>query len=673
MAEKNEKQEKNELPQDEYWALTSDFTQIVNRAREGYQEKSPGREIDFVNLFMGSRSGIICKTDERGIPNVIVSGEEVDNQGQKRTQRFFIGLQSGAATKDEAFLASNLAERETIVKEFEVSSHGHELVRSAVKEAQKAGEKIQRRIDEENYEWFPLFHVKGEERSINEDYEPKIDLDLVVNLVAGARHVIRQELGAKVKNVETVFLKWTENMEYADTDGAKIDHIIPRVAFSISVKTKDDSEAFGSIRGSIGTISQILRRYDEDEQDRDLLEIVQELAREVSKEAIDLDRAQGASILGTECPVIFSSQAAGVLAHEIFGHPSESDIICHNRRSKIAKLTLKSRIGAQVSDHSAFSIIDTGQATTVLGSKPKDEVVPELAKDQRSKQIKNAFGSLIVDEEGCPAKETRLVDRGIQINVLNDRYTFNEIIDGLKEEIVEGMKKHGLTGNVRREKYDLPPQVRMTNTYILPDENGPSSKEEMAAQIPKTKKGVYIKSCSGGWVDINEGIFMINGNLCYLIENGTITDKPIKGVRITGNIAKFTDSIKAVGSSKTIERTFTGYCGKNNQWVPVEGGGPLLYIEDAKLGGISRIPWSELVAEYDKQHREVLDGMRTEDGIYFPEIAEIRGKETPQTQVCLVTAVMLVEDEVSLIMGKRDHSHFTVDNGNLIRRGDKYE
>ena len=68
--QENEKQEKNELRRDEYWALTSDFTQIVNRAKEGYQEKSPGREIDFVNLFMGSRSGIICKADERGIPQV---------------------------------------------------------------------------------------------------------------------------------------------------------------------------------------------------------------------------------------------------------------------------------------------------------------------------------------------------------------------------------------------------------------------------------------------------------------------------------------------------------------------------------------------------------------------------------------------------------------------------
>lgn len=658
MTENKEKQKEVELSRDDYWNLTSDFTQIVKRAKQGYQEKAPGRGIEHVGLFMGSRTGIICKTDERGIPQIIVTGEEVDNQGQKKAQRFFIGLQAEAATKDKAFLSSNLAEKETNVKEFEVSSHGYELARSTVKEAQKAGEKIQRKIDEENYEWFPVFHVKGEKKSVNEDQEPKINLDLIVNLVAQAQQVIRQELGAKIKKVEVLFLKWTENMEYADTDGMKIDQIIPRVAFSISVKTKNDSEAFGSIRGSMGTISEVLHRYNENGKERELSRIVQELAKEVSKEAIDLDRAQGVSILGTECPVIFSPEAAGVLAHEIFGHPSEADIICQNRRSKTAKVNLKSRIGAQVSDHSAFSIIDSSRPDTTLGKK----------------QIKYAFGSLVVDDQGCPGKETKIVDKGIQVSVLNDRYTFNEILDGLKDEIVKGMREHGLSGNVRREKYDLPPLVRMTNTYILPDENGPSSKEEIATKIPKNKKGVYIKSCSGGWIDINEGIFVINGNLCYLIENGIITDKPIRGVKITGNITKFTGSIKAIGSSKTIGRTFTGYCGKDNQWIPVEGGGPLIYIENAKLGGLEYYrPWSELVEEYNQQHREVLNGQRQKDNLYFPEIAEFRGKETSQAQVCLLTAAMSVEDEVNLILGTRDHANFVANNGRLVQRGDKYE
>ena len=646
---------------DEYCQLTDDFAQIVKRARESYQERAPGREIDFVSLFMGSRSGVICKADERGIPQVIVSGEELDNQGNKRTQRWFIGLQAEVATKDTEFESANLAENETIVKEFEVTSQGHELVKSAIDGAQRAGERIQRRVDEENYEWFPVYHVKGRERSVNEDREPKVELDQIVSLVAGARGVIRQTLGAKLQSVECVFIKWTEHTEYADTDGMKVDQIIPRLGITISVRTKDGSEAFGAIRGAMGGM-EILRRYEDARKaPRTYLEIVQDLAREVAREAVDLDRAQGASILGTECPVILSPQVAGVLAHEVFGHTSEADIICENRRSKSAKLTLKSRIGAQVSDHPSFSLIDTGEASIKLGRRT----------------INNAFGSIVLDEHGCDAKLTKLIDRGIQVNVINDRYTFYEILDGLKDEIVQGMKQHGLTGNVRRDKYDMPPLVRMTNTFIMPDENGPNSLEEMAALIPKNKRGVYVKSCQGGWVNPDGGEFMVNGNLCYLIENGTVTDKPIKGVRITGNVAKFVDSVRAIGSSKTIDRTFTGYCGKNDQWVPVEGGGPLLYIEDAKLAGGSNgsesRSWEELVAEYDRQHRQVVEGKRSRDSIYLPEIGELLGKNGAQSRVCLVTVNMKVDEEIDIVMGKRDHARFTSRHGRLVRRGDRFD
>ncbi|MHB1006788.1 MAG: TldD/PmbA family protein [Chloroflexota bacterium] len=644
---------------DEYCQLTTDFAQIVKRAKESYQEKAPGREIDFVSLFMGSRSGIICKADERGIPQVTVSGEEADNQGNKRTQRFFIGLQAEVGTKDVDFQSANLAERETIVKEFEVTSQGHELVKVAINESQRAGEKIQRRVDEENYEWFPMYHVAGEEKSINIDCFPRIELDKLVSLVAGARQIIRQALGAKLDRVEVLLTKWSEHMEYADSDGCKVDQVVPRLGITVSVRTKDGSEAFGAIRGAMGGI-EVLRRYEPDGAERDYLAIVQSLAQEVAKEAIDLDRAQGATILGTECPVILSPAVAGVLAHEVFGHTSEGDIICENRRSKTAKLTLKSRLGAQVSDHPAFAIVDTGAATVNLGRR----------------SIKHAFGAIVVDEHGCPAKETKLINRGIQINVLNDRYTFNEMLDGLKDDIVAGMKAHGLTGNVRREKYDVRPQVRMTNTYILPDENGPRSLAEMAALIPKNKRGVYMKSCQGGWVNPDGGEFMINGNLCYLIENGVITDKPIKGVKVTGNVAKFVDCVRAIGAGETIDRTFTGYCGKNDQWVPVEGGGPLLYLEDAKLAGVSPSsvrPWSDLVAEYDRQHRQVSEGKRGSRSVYVPEIGEVIGKDANQAHVCLVTVSLQAGEEVDFVLGKRDRAQYALRDGKMIQRSDRFE
>jgi hypothetical protein len=295
--------------------------------------------------------------------------------------------------------------------------------------------------------------------------------------------------------------------------------------------------------------------------------------------------------------------------------------------------------------------------------------------DFGGRQIKNGFGSLVIDEQGCEAKETHIIDKGIQVNVLNDRYTFNEIMDGLKDEVVQGMKSHGLSGNVRREKYDMPPQVRMTNTFITPDEKGPGSLTEMAALIPKNKRGVYIKSCSGGWVNPDGGEFMVYGNLCYLIENGIVTDKPVRDVRVTGNVAKFVDSIKAIGNSATMHHTFTGYCGKNNQWVPVEGGGPLLYIENAILAGGSYAErsWSQLVEDYEKQHRQVLQGKRQVDSVYMPEVGEVMGKNSSQAKVCLVTAAMPATDEIEYVLGTSDNAAYVSRGGKLVRRGDRFD
>jgi hypothetical protein len=197
--------------------------------------------------------------------------------------------------------------------------------------------------------------------------------------------------------------------------------------------------------------------------------------------------------------------------------------------------------------------------------------------------------------------------------------------------------------------------------------------EEMAARIPRNKKGVYIKTCKGAWVSPDDGAFAINGNLCYLIENAQVTDKPIREVRVTGNVAKFVDSIKAVGSSKTIDRTFTGYCGKSNQWVPVEGGGPLVYIEDAKLGTARYRPWSEFVEEYHRQHDQVLKGQRVEEGIYLPEFAGEMGEGVPQAKVCLLTATLPGGEERDWITGQRDRANFVLRDGEIMERGEWFE
>lgn len=654
-----------DLPPDEYTPLVTDFQQVVERGVDSYQEQRvPGREINCVALGMESRTVLVCQTDEQGIPHFVVTGEEEDNRGRKKRQRSFIGARAEASTKGKGEKSANLARRDTTVKEFEVGKQSYTLVEAAVKTAQDEGEKIQSKITEEDYVYFPPLPRDGQETIINLDAESKIDLNKVSKLVSAGWETIKRQLGSKADEVKIQFLKWAEHYIYADTEGARVSYVIPRVSFTIAVKTTGRSEAFGALRGACGTIDEIFTRND-DYKGMTAEDAVRALAKKVAKEAVDLDRAQDVNIIGDDFYALLGPQAAGVEAHEVLGHPLEGDIIAQNRWNKAAKVNLKARLGAQVSSNMNVKMIESGSPEVDLGDK---------------RIIRFGFGSMIVDGRGDPAKGVLLIDKGTQLGALTDRYCFGEITDGIPENVLKKMQKDGLTGSARREKYDHPLLVRMRGTFLCPDPKGPKSPEEMAMLIPRNKKGVYIVSVDGGWVNPDSGEFGIQGKLGYLIENGLITDKPIKNIVIKDNITGFGDKIVAVGSGKTITATFAGYCGKDGQTVPVDGTGPILLVKDVKAATSYRpYRWSELVADYRRQHEEVARGERREENIYFLPIAEVmeEGEKRSHARICVLTLRFeCPEEELTYVLGKREHADFereeTEEGGKLVERRDPY-
>jgi uncharacterized protein YbaR (Trm112 family) len=140
--------------------------------------------------------------------------------------------------------------------------------------------------------------------------------------------------------------------------------------------------------------------------------------------------------------------------------------------------------------------------------------------------------------------------------------------------------------------------------------------------------------------------------LGYLIENGVITDKPVKDVIIHGHIAKFGSKIKAIGSSDTVE-TSTGYCGKNKQWVPVEDGGPAILVEDAPVGDVK--PdwfWQESFNEYRRQMLEVACGKRKKSEVYLKFVEDAtEGEAKKHSSVCMLNKQLSVDDEVKMLRG----------------------
>jgi len=630
---------------EEYAELVEDFSQVTRRGLDSFQEDQEGRNIEFTSCYLGGRYGVVIQTDERGLPQIRASRTDIDNRGTPRTQRFFMGLRAEASTKDSAIKTHDAMGRlDTIIQEFEVSSKSFDLVKEAIQASQKKGEERQKKLDEEEKKYYPPVTEEGDSASIFGDVEETLDLNIATDLVVLGRQTIKKKLGATLDKVDVLFFKASDTVEYADTQNYKIDSVMSRVGLSIDVKTKRGSRAFGTVRGASGGLEILKRFYDD--KDVTYEQVVIDLAEEVAKEAVDLDKAQTSSFLGTSCPVILSSAAAGVLTHEAFGHIMESDIILANKEAKRADVNLKARIGGQVSENQKVNIVDTGKDKFEFGKH----------------HIHNAYGAIARDDHGTPPKETQLVNNGVQVGALINRYDMTELTDGLKKETADQIKQVGLTGNVRSEDYSKPPIVRMTNTYMLPDEEGPKSLEEMAAKVPKNKKGIYIHTTMGGWVSPDSGEFQVIGNLAYLIENGQIVwTKPIKDVRITGNITKL--QIKSLGASPTATKSFTGYCGKDGQSVPSEGRGPILYIEDANIGSGARSPFIEEYKDYISQLREVTEGSRAKESVYVPSVGEAtEDKEISHSNVCMVTTHMDIEDEVQYLLAPRA-ANTTIEEG----------
>lgn len=589
-----------------------------------------------------SRSGVIAETDDQGNVKLQATFPETDKKGRVKRSRFYTGLCIEAVTLDAAFKSIDLRQRGREPRDLEIKNQTMALAKDTSEEAQRKGEEIDRKIINENYEYKPPYLQPPLQKSVRLEPEIALNPDLIGRLTSFANYFIREKGGRSIEQVKIQLARFTEHSVIARASGSTVDQLIPRTSLSIWVKTTKGSEAFGALRGSCGSLGECLSRYQLQpaQKEEELFSIVGQLCQQVLAEASDLDRAEGAGILGSRCPVILSPEVAGVFAHECFGHPAEGDIIYENTRDQSAQIKLKSRLGSQISENDKFTVVDTPN--------------PILEFSGNTVHRFN-WGSFVVDRYGELAKDCIIVEKGNMVEAMTNHHTHEYVISGLRPEVVERMNRRGLSGSSRHETFSVKPLIRMRNTFIFPDPNGAATKEEMAAKFQefKVKKGVYLQSCKGGWVDTRNGTFCINGNLGYLIENGTVTIKPIKDVQVTGKLGDILALVGGLGNVSSMNRTFTGFCGKDNQWVPVDGGGPIVFLKEAQIGGGSIRHWSEIVADYANQLEEVKIGKRSHEQIILPEVENLRLPGEPTPHICLSTVVLPFETMARIVTGER--------------------
>lgn len=228
-------------------------------------------------------------------------------------------------------------------------------------------------------------------------------------------------------------------------------------------------------------------------------------------------------------PVILSPMAAGVFAHESFGHKSEADFMLGDEQMA-KEWVLGKKVGSEI-----LSIVDTGAD----------------------------FGSGYVpfDDEGTRCTKTYLIKDGILCGRLHSATTAAALDEGL-------------TGNARAIDCKFEPIVRMTNTYIEP---GNSTFDELVAGIDE---GYFIDTVSHG---SGGSTFTIAPSIAYEIKNGKLGG-PVKISVVTGDVFETLMKIDGLSDETIFEDGVFGGCGKMEQFpLHVLDGGPFVRVKEMNV------------------------------------------------------------------------------------------
>ena len=228
-------------------------------------------------------------------------------------------------------------------------------------------------------------------------------------------------------------------------------------------------------------------------------------------------------------PVVLSPEAAGVFAHESFGHKSESDFMLSDESMR-EEWQLGKTVGSPI-----LSIAEWGG---VPGS-----------------------GYVPYDDEGTKARKNYLIKNGVLAGRLHSAQTAAALDEGL-------------TGNARAIDCTFEPIVRMTTTYI---EGGDLDFDQLIAPI---QKGYFIKTIRHG---SGMSTFTIAPCLAYEIVDGKL-GRPAQISVITGSVFETLGLIDGLTKDVELLSFVTGGCGKMEQMgLPVGFGGPYVRVSSMNV------------------------------------------------------------------------------------------
>jgi len=328
----------------------------------------------------------------------------------------------------------------------------------------------------------------------------------------------------RISQVQASYIDETKSILIVSSSGKCVWDVQPLVRLNVLCIAEENGKRQSGYQGGGGR-----RSLDIFSDDLNPAAIARESARQalLQLNAVEAPAGPMEVVLGNGWP--------GILLHEAIGHGLEADF---NRKQT-----------------SAFSGLVGQTVASELCTVVDDGTIPFRR------------GSLNIDDEGNPTKNTVLIEKGVLQGYLQDH---------LSSKLMNAP----VTGNGRRQGYDNIPIPRMTNTFMMAGESAP---EDI---IRSVKRGLYAVHFGGGQVDITSGKFVFSASEAYLIEDGKIT-APVKGATLIGDGPTVLREVTMVGSDLKLDQG-VGICGKEGQTVPVSVGLPTIKIREITVGGTEK-------------------------------------------------------------------------------------
>jgi TldD protein len=189
--------------------------------------------------------------------------------------------------------------------------------------------------------------------------------------------------------------------------------------------------------------------------------------------------------------------------------------------------------------------------------------------------LPNSPGSFGYDDDGVPAQDNLLIDKGLLVGAVTGRQMVEEANVRAGRTIFGGS-----SGANRATAFYRVPIERMTNINIDPGPDG--SLDDI---VRNTEKGIILDGDKSWSIGSNREQFHFATDIGWLVEEGRVTGV-VKNATYLGDTVKFYNSLVAVGDRSTWEVRSVDNCGKGqpNQIMQLGHGVPVCRFDNVTIG-----------------------------------------------------------------------------------------